>query len=129
MDKSSQRDEVRAGQRVSAAPQPALTSGSRAFVVPGVTKAKGTAVPLTRAGTVTSPLVPWTSCGAYMSGVLGVPTVHYLPYAFFNLLNPFVAVVFGFTGFRVEHRASDVRVELPLPEPVASTADVPARSS
>jgi NhaC family Na+:H+ antiporter len=54
-------------------------------------------------GTVTSPLVPWNSCGAYMAGVLGVPTLDYLPYAFFNLINPLIAIIFGFTGFRVEH--------------------------
>jgi len=53
-------------------------------------------------GTVTSPLVPWNSCGAYMSGVLGVPTIEYLPFAFFNIVNPVIAVIFGFTGFRVE---------------------------
>jgi Na+:H+ antiporter, NhaC family len=51
---------------------------------------------------VTSPLVPWNSCGAYMTGVLGVPTIEYLPYAFFNIVNPLIAVVFGFTGIRVE---------------------------
>jgi NhaC family Na+:H+ antiporter len=54
------------------------------------------------AGTVTSPLVPWNSCGAYMTGVLGVPTMEYLPYAFFNLVNPLIALVFGFTGIGVE---------------------------
>ncbi len=54
-------------------------------------------------GTVTSPLVPWNSCGAYMTGVLGVPTVEYLPFAFFNLLNPLVAIAYAFTGFRIEH--------------------------
>jgi len=54
-------------------------------------------------GTVTSPLVPWNSCGAYMTGVLGVPTMTYLPYAFFNILNPLVALVFAFTGYRIEH--------------------------
>jgi NhaC family Na+:H+ antiporter len=54
-------------------------------------------------GTVTSPLVPWNSCGAYMAGVLQIPTVEYLPFAFFNLLNPVIAIIFGFTGFRVEH--------------------------
>jgi len=54
-------------------------------------------------GTVTSPLVPWNSCGAYMAGVLQVPTVEYLPFAFFNLLNPLIAIIFGLTGFRVEH--------------------------
>jgi len=54
-------------------------------------------------GTVTSPLVPWNSCGAYMAGVLGVATIKYLPYAFFNLLNPIIALVYAYTGFRVEH--------------------------
>ncbi len=54
------------------------------------------------AGTVTSPLVPWNSCGAYMTGVLGVPTIEYLPYAFFNIANPLIALLFGFTGIGVE---------------------------
>jgi NhaC family Na+:H+ antiporter len=54
-------------------------------------------------GTVTSPLVPWNSCGAYMAGVLGVSTMQYLPYAFFNILNPLVALGYAFTGFRIEH--------------------------
>ena len=54
-------------------------------------------------GTVTSPLVPWNSCGAYMTGVLGVPTMQYLPYALFNILNPIVSLIFAFTGFKVEH--------------------------
>jgi len=53
-------------------------------------------------GTVTSPLVPWNSCGAYMAGVLQVPTVEYLPFAFFNLINPLLSIAFGLTGFRVE---------------------------
>jgi len=53
-------------------------------------------------GTVTSPLVPWNSCGAYMTGVLQVPTVEYLPFAFFNLINPLLSIAFGLTGFRVE---------------------------
>jgi NhaC family Na+:H+ antiporter len=54
------------------------------------------------AGTVTSPLVPWNSCGAYMAGVLGVATVAYLPYAFFNLLSPLISLIYGLTGFRIE---------------------------
>jgi NhaC family Na+:H+ antiporter len=56
-------------------------------------------------GTVTSPLIPWNTCGAYMAGVLGVSTIQYLPYAFFNLLNPLVAIAYAFTGFRIEHVA------------------------
>lgn len=44
-------------------------------------------------GTVTSPLVPWNSCGAFMSSALGVSTLNYLPYTFFNLVMPVVAIV------------------------------------
>jgi NhaC family Na+:H+ antiporter len=54
------------------------------------------------AGTVTSPLVPWNSCGAYMAGVLGVPTAAYLPFCFFNLLSPVVSLVYAITGFHIE---------------------------
>ncbi|HEY7131777.1 MAG TPA: Na+/H+ antiporter NhaC family protein [Candidatus Limnocylindrales bacterium] len=54
------------------------------------------------AGTVTSPLVPWNSCGAYMAGVLGVPTAAYLPFCFFNLLSPVISLIYGLTGFRIE---------------------------
>ena len=50
------------------------------------------------AGTLTSPLVPWNTCGAAMSSYLGVPTIEYLPYCFLNLVNPIVSIVFGFTG-------------------------------
>ena len=52
-------------------------------------------------GTVTSVLVPWNTCGAYISGVLGVPTSAYFPYCFFNLLSPLLDVLFGFIGFKV----------------------------
>ena len=54
-------------------------------------------------GTVTSPLIPWNSCGAYMAGVLGIATVAYLPFCFFNLLSPVISLIYGFTGFRIEH--------------------------
>jgi NhaC family Na+:H+ antiporter len=54
-------------------------------------------------GTVTSPLVPWNTCGAYMSGVLGVPTSAYFPFCFFNLLSPVLDVLYGFVGFKVSH--------------------------
>ena len=54
------------------------------------------------AGTVTSVLIPWNSCGAYIAGVLGVSTIAYFPYAFFCIASPILAVVFGFTGFHVQ---------------------------
>ena len=53
-------------------------------------------------GTVTSPLIPWNSCGAYMTATLGVSTFAYFPYCFFNLLNPVLALIAGFTGFNVQ---------------------------
>jgi NhaC family Na+:H+ antiporter len=46
-------------------------------------------------GTLTSPLVPWNTCGAYMAATLGVATFAYLPFAFFNLINPLVSVMYG----------------------------------
>ncbi|MEV0095026.1 Na+/H+ antiporter NhaC [Streptomyces sp. NPDC050738] len=53
-------------------------------------------------GTVTSPLVPWNSCGAFMGAVLGVATLSYLPYAVFNYASPALSVLYGITGFKVE---------------------------
>ena len=53
-------------------------------------------------GTLTSPLVPWNTCGAYMAATLGVATLAYLPFVFFNLVNPIVSIIYGFTGFTIE---------------------------
>jgi NhaC family Na+:H+ antiporter len=52
-------------------------------------------------GTVTSPLVPWNSCGAFMGAVLGVSTLSYLPFAFFNIFSPMLSVIYGYTGFKI----------------------------
>lgn len=53
------------------------------------------------AATMTSPLIPWNTCGAYMAGTLGVATLSYLPYAFFNLLGPILCIAFAVTHFRI----------------------------
>ena len=53
-------------------------------------------------GTLTSALVPWNTCGAFMAQTLGVATFAYLPFCFFNLLNPLVSATYGFTGFTIE---------------------------
>ena len=66
-------------------------------------------------GTVTSPLVPWNTCGAYMAGVLGVPTASYLPFCFFNLLSPVLDVVYGFLGFKVRTITPPDEAEPPEP--------------
>ena len=46
-------------------------------------------------GTVTSALIPWNTCGAYQSVTLGVSTFEYLPYAFFNIISPFMTLLFA----------------------------------
>ena len=53
-------------------------------------------------GTVTSVLIPWNTCGAYQSSVLGVATLTYLPYCFFNILSPFMTVIFGYLGIKIK---------------------------
>lgn len=67
-------------------------------------------------GTITSPLVPWNTCGAYMAAALGVPTLAYLPYCFFNLINPLVSVAYGYTGFKIA----------PADDPTAAGESAPA---
>jgi Na+:H+ antiporter, NhaC family len=53
------------------------------------------------AGTVTSPLVPWNTCGAYMAASLGVPAMVYLPFCFFNLLMPLISILYGVIHFKI----------------------------
>jgi NhaC family Na+:H+ antiporter len=53
------------------------------------------------AGTLTSPLIPWNTCGAYMSTTLGVATLAYLPWCFLNLVNPLIAILYGIRGFTI----------------------------
>lgn len=50
--------------------------------------------------TMTSALIPWNTCGAYMAATLGVATFDYAPYAIFNLACPLIAVVFGYLAFK-----------------------------
>ncbi|HXV23968.1 MAG TPA: Na+/H+ antiporter NhaC family protein [Alphaproteobacteria bacterium] len=60
--------------------------------------------------TVTSPLIPWNSCGAYMAAALGIPASNYLIYCFFNLLNPLISFLFSLIGIgivRVNPEAGD----------------------
>lgn len=52
-------------------------------------------------GTITSPLIPWNTCGAYMHGVLGVHPFEYIFYAFFNLINPILAIIYAFLGIKI----------------------------
>ena len=48
--------------------------------------------------TITSALIPWNTCGAYMSATLGVATFAYAPFAVFNIACPLIAIAYGFSG-------------------------------
>ena len=54
------------------------------------------------AGTVTSVLVPWNTCGAYQSGVLGVGVAEYFIYAFFNLISPLMTLIYAYLNIRLK---------------------------
>ena len=66
-------------------------------------------------GTLTSALIPWNTCGAYMSATLGVSTFLYAPFAFFNICCPIIAIIYGF-----------YQIKLPVeqePEPESAVAE------
>src|SRR6185437_4338181 len=79
-------------------------------------------------GTVTSVLVPWNTCGAYISGVLGVSTATYFPFCFFNFLSPLLDVVYGFIGFKVP-RATSPWADVAPPLSASVAAEQPAKET
>ncbi|MDO9509132.1 MAG: Na+/H+ antiporter NhaC [Thermovirgaceae bacterium] len=58
-------------------------------------------------GTLTSALVPWNTCGAFMSSVLGVGTLAYAPYAFLNYINPIVSMIMSYMKIGIYWRKAD----------------------
>lgn len=75
-------------------------------------KAKNLSRCLEDAGTITSCLVPWNTCGAAMATSLGVPTVAYLPYCVLNYVNPLVSIFYGFTGISMEKMSDEEYEEM-----------------
>ena len=55
-------------------------------------------------GTITSALIPWNTCGAYMFSVLAVSPFEYGIFAFFNYLTPLIAIVFAYTGWTILYK-------------------------
>lgn len=55
-------------------------------------------------GSITSPLVPWNTCGIIMSGFLGVPTLVYAPYCFLNWSCGIISAIYGYTGFTIARK-------------------------
>lgn len=70
-------------------------------------------------GTITSPLVPWNTCGAYMAATLGVGTLAYAPFALFNWINPLLAIGVALAGWRL----------IPAAAPAAGTPPAAAAGS
>ena len=68
--------------------------------------------------TVTSVLVPWNTCGMTQSTVLGVATLTYLPYCFFNILSPLMSIVVAATGFRCSRPAKGEHADPDVSHPV-----------
>lgn len=66
-------------------------------------------------GAMTSPLVPWRTCGAFMFSTLGVHSFAYAPFAFFCFLSPISAIIYGFLNLKIEY----------LPKEETKTADLP----
>jgi Na+:H+ antiporter, NhaC family len=67
--------------------------------------------------------VPWNTCGAYISGVLGVSTASYFPICFFNFLSPMLDVIYGFVGFKVSRRATAADAAAPRARDCAAAKD------
>lgn len=63
-------------------------------------------------GTVTSVLIPWNTCGATQAAVLGVPTFSYAPYAFFNIISPFMSVFIATIGFKIRRYSPEEMQEI-----------------
>ncbi len=52
--------------------------------------------------TVTSPLIPWNTCGMTQATILGVATFTYLPYSFFNILSPLMSICIAAIGYKIK---------------------------
>ena len=59
-------------------------------------------------GTLSSPLIPWNSCGAFMATTLAVSPLAYLPWAMLNWLTPLISIALAYTGWTL--------VKMPLPQ-------------
>ena len=70
------------------------------------------------AATVTSVLVPWNTCGMTQATVLGVPTLTYLPYCFFNLISPLMTMFIAAIGWKIRR-----------PTPLTPSEDTPTQTT
>lgn len=58
-------------------------------------------------GTLTSVLIPWNTCGAFMIATLGIAPWTYVPFCFVNLINPVISAIYGLTGITMHKKVLD----------------------
>ena len=63
--------------------------------------------------TITSPLIPWTTCGSYMMATLGLNPFAYLPFAFLNIITPLISLVLAATGWTMTKREKESSESMP----------------
>ena len=86
-----------------------------AFIKQGLSP-KNLSRALEDSATITSPLIPWNTCGAYMSATLGVGSFAFLPFAFFNLLCPLISLFYAATGLTIAKLSDEEKQNLNLEE-------------
>lgn len=64
-------------------------------------------------GTVTSVLIPWNTCGATQASVLGIATMTYAPFCFFNIISPFMTVFMAYMNIKIRRLDDDAKAEHP----------------
>lgn len=84
-----------------------------AFIKRGLSS-KNLSRALEDSATITSPLIPWNTCGAYMSATLGVGSFAFLPYAFLNLLCPLISLFYAATGITISKLSEEEKLELSI---------------
>ena len=62
--------------------------------------------------TVTSVLIPWNTCGATQASVLGVATLTYAPYCFFNIISPFMTILYGYLKLGINYYSEEEMLEI-----------------
>lgn len=66
-------------------------------------------------GTLSSPLIPWNTCGAFMTTTLGLAWWTYIPYCILNYVNPLISIIYGFTGFSMTKKKDVEEVSTMVP--------------
>lgn len=74
--------------------------------------------------TLTSPLIPWNTCGAYIAGMLGISVFVYIPCALLNLINPIVSLVMMALKFKIARIDDDEKIKLIYKKPTDKTNSV-----